>query len=180
MRRMLYTLAFLMLLVAATATLAGPEKNNLIIGTNQEPDQFNPWEGAADTKENVMALFYIGLTYFDSAGNLQPGLATEVPTEQNGRVRITKDAQGKVIRQEVDWTIRTNAKWSDGVDITTDDVLFTWEVQQHPLIPVTFRTFSNMIQEIKVKDKKNFTIVYKEAESLLRQPHRPHRLGALL
>jgi ABC-type transport system substrate-binding protein len=82
MRRMLYTLAFLMLLVAATATLAGPEKNNLIIGTNQEPDQFNPWEGAADTKENVMALFYIGLTYFDSAGNLQPGLATEVPTEQ--------------------------------------------------------------------------------------------------
>jgi peptide/nickel transport system substrate-binding protein len=170
MRRMLYTLAFLMLLVAATATLAGPEKNNLIIGTNQEPDQFNPWEGAADTKENVMALFYIGLTYFDSAGNLQPGLATEVPTEQNGRVRITKDAQGKVIRQEVDWTIRTNAKWSDGVDITTDDVLFTWEVQQHPLIPVTFRTFSNMIQEIKVKDRKNFTIVYKEANLFYASP----------
>jgi peptide/nickel transport system substrate-binding protein len=170
MRRMLYTLAFLMLLVAATATLAGPEKNNLIIGTNQEPDQFNPWEGAADTKENVMALFYIGLTYFDSAGKLQPGLATEVPTEQNGRVRITKDAQGKVIRQEVDWTIRTNAKWSDGVDITTDDVLFTWEVQQHPLIPVTFRTFSNMIQEIKVKDRKNFTIVYKEANLFYASP----------
>jgi ABC-type transport system substrate-binding protein len=58
MRRMLYTLAFLMLLVVVTATLAGPEKNNLIIATNQEPDQFNPWEGGADTKENVMGLFY--------------------------------------------------------------------------------------------------------------------------
>jgi peptide/nickel transport system substrate-binding protein len=164
MRRMLYTLAFLMLLVVVTATLAGPEKNNLIIGTNQEPDQFNPWEGAADTKENVMALFYIGLTYFDSAGNLQPGLATEVPTEKNGRVRITKDGQ------EVDWTIRPNAKWSDGVDITTDDVLFTWEVQQHPLIPVTFRTFSNIIREIRVKDKKNFTIVYKEPNLFYASP----------
>jgi len=163
-------IAVCLMLVAVTATLAGPEKNNLIIGTNQEPDQFNPWEGAADTKENVMALFYIGLTYFDSAGNLQPGLATEVPTEKNGRVRITKDTQGKVIRQEVDWTIRPNAKWSDGVDITTDDVLFTLEVQRHELIPVTFRTFSNIIQEIRVKDKKNFTIVYKEPNLFFASP----------
>jgi peptide/nickel transport system substrate-binding protein len=159
-----------LLLLSVTMTLAGPERNTLIIGTNQEPDQFNPWEGAADTKENVMGLFYIGLTYFDSAGNLQPGLATEIPTEKNGRVRITRDAQGKVIRQEVDWTIRTDAKWSDGTDITTDDVLFTLEVQRNELIPVTFRTFSNIIQEIRVKDKKNFTIVYKEANLFYSSP----------
>lgn len=159
-----------LLLLSVTMTLAGPERNTLIIGTNQEPDQFNPWEGAADTKENVMGLFYIGLTYFDSAGNLQPGLATEIPTEKNGRVRITRDAQGKVTRQEVDWTIRTDAKWSDGTDITTDDVLFTLEVQRNELIPVTFRTFSNIIQEIRVKDKKNFTIVYKEANLFYSSP----------
>jgi len=75
MRKLLLLIVCLGLVVTAGTspdfnTLAGPEKNNLIIGTNQEPDQFNPWEGAADTKENVMALFYIGLTYFDSAGNL--------------------------------------------------------------------------------------------------------------
>lgn len=175
MRKLLLLIVCLGLAVTAgtssdLSTLGGPEKNNLIIGTNQEPDQFNPWEGAADTKENVMALFYIGLTYFDSAGNLQPGLATEVPTEANKRVRITKDAQGKVTRQEVDWTIRSDAKWSDGTDITTDDVTFTFEVQQNKLIPVTFRTFSNIIQEIRVKDKKNFTIVYKEANLFYASP----------
>nr|BAL58867.1 peptide/nickel transport system substrate-binding protein [Candidatus Acetothermum autotrophicum] len=169
MRKLLFTVVCLML-VAVTATLAGPEKNNLIIGTNQEPDQLNPWEGAADTKENVMALFYIGLTYFDNQGNLQPGLATEVPTEKNGRVRIVRDAQGKFVRQEVDWTIRTNAKWSDGIDITTDDVLFTLEVQRNELIPVTFRTFSNIIQEIRVRDNKNFTIVYKEPNLFFASP----------
>lgn len=170
MRKILLAAVGLLLLSVTMTTLAGPERNTLIIGTNQEPDQFNPWEGAADTKENVMGLFYIGLTYFDSAGNLQPGLATEIPTEKNGRVRITRDAQGKVIRQEVDWTIRTDAKWSDGTDITTDDVLFTLEVQRHELIPVTFRTFSNIIQEIRVKDKKNFTIVYKEANLFYSSP----------
>jgi len=170
MRKILLAAVGLLLLSVTMTTLAGPERNTLIIGTNQEPDQFNPWEGAADTKENVMGLFYIGLTYFDSAGNLQPGLATEIPTEKNGRVRITRDAQGKVIRQEVDWTIRTDAKWSDGTDITTDDVLFTLEVQRNELIPVTFRTFSNIIQEIRVKDKKNFTIVYKEANLFYSSP----------
>lgn len=169
MRKVVLAIICLML-VAVTATLAGPEKNNLIIGTNQEPDQFNPWEGGADTKENVMGLFMIGFTYFDNQGNLQPGLATEVPTEKNGRVRIIRDAQGKFVRQEVDWTIRTNAKWSDGVDITTDDVLFTFEVQKHPLIPALFRTFSNMIQEIRVRDKKNFTIVYKELNLFYASP----------
>ena len=175
MRKLLLLIVCLGLTVMAGtspdfSTLAGPEKNNLIIGTNQEPDQFNPWEGGADTKENVMGLFYIGLTYFDSSGNLQPGLATEVPTEKNGRVRIVRDAQGKFVRQEVDWTIRENAKWSDGTDITTDDVLFTFEVQQHKLIPALFRTFSNIIQEIKVKDKKNFTIVYKEPNLFFASP----------
>jgi peptide/nickel transport system substrate-binding protein len=139
---------------------AGPAENNLIIGTNQEPDQFNPWEGASDTKENIMGLFYIGLTYFDNQGNLLPGLATEVPSPANGRVRISGSVEAGNFRQEVDWTIRDDAKWSDGVDITTDDVVFTLEVQNHPLIPVTFRTFSAIIEEIRVKDKKNFTIVY--------------------
>jgi len=140
--------------------LAGPRENNIVIGTTQEPDQLNPWEGAADTKENVMALFFIGLTYFDEQGNLLPGLATEIPTEANGRLRIIRDAEGNFVRQEVDWTIRDNAYWSDGVPITTEDVVFTFEVQSHPLIPVTFRTFSNIIERIIVKDAKNFTIVY--------------------
>ncbi len=148
----------------------GPAENNIIIGATQEPDQLNPWEGAADTKENVMALFFIGLTFFDTEGNLLPGLATEIPSEANGRLRIVRDAAGNFVRQEVDWTIRDDAYWSDGVPITTADVLFTFEVQNHPLIPVTFRTFSNIIEEIRVHDDKNFTIVYKEPNLFYASP----------
>lgn len=170
MRRITFFALSLLLLVAmgwADSSLSyqlaarlGPQQNNIIIGTNQEPDQLNPWEGAADTKENILALFNIGLTYFDSEGKLQPGLATEVPSQLNRRVRISGSVEDGTFRQEVDWTIRSDAKWSDGTDITTDDVVFTFEVQQHPLIPVTFRTFSSTIEEIRVQDSKNFTIVY--------------------
>ncbi|OGF57657.1 MAG: hypothetical protein A2Z21_02805 [Candidatus Fraserbacteria bacterium RBG_16_55_9] len=148
----------------------GPQQNNIVIGANQEPDQLNPWEGSADTKENVTALFNIGLTYFDNEGNLLPGLATEVPSTSNGRVRISGTVEAGNFRQEVDWTLRDNAKWSDGVDITTDDVLFTLEVQQHQLVPVSFRTFSNTIVEIKAKDKKNFTIAYNSPNLFFASP----------
>ncbi len=149
---------------------AAPAQNNLIVGTNQEPDELNPWDGAADVKKNALALLNIGLTYFDSRGNLQPGLATEVPSPENGRVQRFTDSSGNLLREEVFWTIRPDAKWSDGQDITTDDVVFTLEVQKNKLIPVTFTTFSDQIQEIKVTDSKNFTIVYSTANLFFSYP----------
>ncbi|MBC7220789.1 peptide ABC transporter substrate-binding protein [Candidatus Bipolaricaulota bacterium] len=138
----------------------GPALNNLIIGATQEPSNLFPWEGAADTKENVMALFNIGLTYFDSNGQLLPGLATEVPTPDNGRVWIVYDAKGNFLCQMVHWTLRDDAFWSDGVPITTDDVVFTYKVQTTPEIPVTMRTFSDLISDIRVLGPKDFIIVY--------------------
>jgi peptide/nickel transport system substrate-binding protein len=141
----------------------GPERNNLVIGTTQEPSNLNPWEGAADTKENVMSLFFIGLTYFDSDGQLQPGLATEVPSEENGRLRIIRDAGGNFVRQEVDWTIRDDATWSDGTPITCDDAVFTFEVQNNPNLPVTTRSFSNLIEKVECiggPGSKDFRITY--------------------
>ena len=140
---------------------AGPAQNNVIIGATQEPSNLFPWEGAADTKENVMALFNVGLTYFDSDGQLMPGLATEVPTPDNGRVKVVYDADGAFVRQEVHWTLREDALWSDGMPITTADVVFTFEVQKTPEIPVTTRSFSDLIDEIRVLGPKDFVIVYK-------------------
>jgi len=140
---------------------ASPTSNNLVIGATQEPSNLCPWEGAADTKENVLGIFNIGLTYFDSKGDLKPGLATEIPTAANGRLLVFYDQSGTLIRQEVLWTIRSDAYWSDGKPITTDDVLFTYEVQQTQEIPVTTVAFSGLIQEIKKVDAKTFWIVYK-------------------
>ncbi len=93
---------------------ASPTSNNLVIGATQEPSNLCPWEGGADTKENVLGIFNIGLTYFDSKGDLKPGLATEIPTAANGRLLVFYDQSGALIRQEVLWTIRSDAYWSDG------------------------------------------------------------------
>jgi peptide/nickel transport system substrate-binding protein len=166
MRNVTLLLMGLLLLTAtgwadATFTLSarlGPEQNNLVLGTTQEPSNLNPWEGAADTKENIMALMNIGLTYFDSDGNLLPGLATEVPSEANGRLKFV---DGKQI---VDWTIRPDATWSDGTPITCDDAEFTFAVQNNPNLPVTTRSFSGLIESVECiggSGSKDFRITYK-------------------
>ena len=157
MRKLLLGLLAAILVVNAWA---GPDNNSLIVGATQEPDNLNQWEGSADTKENALSLFFLGLTYFDNTSTLQAGLATEVPTQANGRIRITGSVAGGDFRQEVDWTIRDDANWSDGTPITSDDVAFTFEVQTHPLIPVSSTAFSGLVEEIVVVDAKNFTVVF--------------------
>ena len=149
------------ILILGIAVFGSPGLNSLVIGATQEPSNLNPWEGSADTKENVMGVFNIGLTYFDSEGILRPGLATEIPTEANNRLVLIRDASGKVIGQEVLWTIREDAFWSDGEPITADDAVFTFKVQNTQEMLVTTRAFSNLIDRVERIDGKTFRIVYK-------------------
>jgi len=149
------------ILILGIAVFGSPGLNSLVIGATQEPSNLNPWEGSADTKENVMGVFNIGLTYFDSEGILRPGLATEIPTEANNRLVLIRDASGKVIGQEVLWTIREDAFWSDGEPITADDAVCTFKVQNTQEMLVTTRAFSNLIDRVERIDGKTFRIVYK-------------------
>ena len=160
MIRKIVVLVFGIWLALGVIGWASPALNNLTIGATQEPSNLCPWEGAADTKENLMGIFNIGLTYFDSTGVLQPGLATEIPSEDNGQLLIFKDATGKVIRQEVLWTIRDDANWSDGVPITSDDAIFTFKVQNTTEMMVTTRAFSNLIDDVVKVNDKSFWIHY--------------------
>lgn len=142
------------------AAFASASSNSLIIGSTQEHTALNPWYHTSDPNENIQLLLNIGLTYFDIDGDLLPGLATEVPTLDNGRLRVTYDGSGNFVLQEVDWTLRDDAYWSDGVPITTDDVLFTYEVQKTPEVSAANLAKTQLIQEIVRIDDKNFTIVY--------------------
>ena len=53
----------------------------------------------------------------DPSGNIVPGLASSVPVVGNG---VSADLTS------ITWTLKKGLKWSDGSDLTTDDVEFTW------------------------------------------------------
>src|SRR5580698_6302039 len=73
---------------------------NLRVGLNEEPKNLNPLLSA------------------DARGNPVPMLATVVPSMANGG--ISKDGL------TITYHLAPNARWSDGVAVTSDDVAWSW------------------------------------------------------
>ncbi len=62
------------------------------------------------------------------------------------------------------FTIRENAKWSDGTDVTTEDILFTYDVIK-ALPEIDEWGISPYIDHIEVVDSKNFKVHLKQVFS---------------
>ena len=96
----------------------------LIVGVQQEPATLNPVLATLATESDVFNLVFDGLFRHDAAGRLVPDLATRVPTRENGDV----SADGRTIT----YHLVRNARWHDGVPVTSEDVKFTWEAIVDP------------------------------------------------
>ena len=58
------------------------------------------------------------LAKYDPDGNLAPALAAQIPTLENGGV--SQDLTS------ITWKLKEGLRWSDGSNMTADDVAFTW------------------------------------------------------
>jgi len=88
-----------------------------------EPDSLIPNATVQTFAIMVMQSLYAPLFFGDSSGQIQPGLATQVPTIANGGV--SADAKTWIIH------LRPNLVWSDGQPLNADDVDFTWKLWQN-------------------------------------------------
>ncbi|TWB43515.1 ABC transporter substrate-binding protein [Nitrospirillum pindoramense] len=83
-----------------------------------------------------------------------------VPTEVDGSLRFTQAADGKV-ETVARYVIRPDARWGDGVSITTADVAFTWKVINHAgraLAALDSR--STEIKDVRIIDMRTFEVAY--------------------
>ena len=83
------------------------------VGVQQAVDSFNPFNGINATSFEIWALMYdYMITYSDKDMAPEPGLAESWDTSADGKT----------------WTfhIRTGVKWSDGEDLTAQDIAFTY------------------------------------------------------
>ena len=64
------------------------------------------------------------LASFDQDGKLVARLATDVPTVENGGVAADLTS--------ITWKLKEGIKWSDGTDLTAEDVIFTWQYCTDP------------------------------------------------
>jgi peptide/nickel transport system substrate-binding protein len=152
MRRLVLVLAFL--LCAAQPAAA---RDELTIGLTQFPSTLHPNIDLMTAKSFVLGMARRPFTTYDPQWRLICMLCTEVPTMENGRAVAVERSDG-TRGVSVRFTIDPNARWGDGTPITTEDVVFTWEVGRHPQSGVANTELYRRIERIEVHDAKNFTL----------------------
>ena len=86
---------------------------------NDGPTLLNP-HFATGLKDGFGSrIFYEPLAQWDADANLEPVLAAEIPSRENGGLA----ADGR----SVVWRIKKGVKWHDGQPFTADDVVFNWQ-----------------------------------------------------
>ncbi len=90
----------------------------LTIGYDREPDTMNRY--ATHILEDIESCVVEGLVTNDEKMNIVPVLALEVPTIENGGVKLLPSGG-----MDVTWKLRPGVKWHDGRSHTSADVKFT-------------------------------------------------------
>jgi peptide/nickel transport system substrate-binding protein len=157
-RRSAAAVAAALLALATASGAAAAGHPSLTIGITQFPATLNPNIDAMAAKSYVLGMAVRPFTVYDANWKLVCLLCTRLPTIANGlAVAVAmKDAPKKGIN--ITYMIRPDAKWGDGVPVTTDDVMFTYEVGRNKQSAVTAAELYRRITRIDVKDKRTFTL----------------------
>ncbi len=117
----------------------------------EEPSSLIPNASSQTFADMVDQAIYTPLFYGDPSGKLNPGLATEIPTLQNGG--ISSDLKT--------WTfhLRKGLVWSDGVPLDARDVDFTWKVWNNPKFGAASTLGINLIQSTTISSD-NLSITF--------------------
>jgi len=142
--------------LAASAGLASA-RDRLVIGITQYPSTFHPNIDSMLAKSYVLGLTRRPVTVYDASWQLVCMLCTELPTIENG-LAVPEDLPDGRRGIAVTYTLQPEARWGDGTPVSTDDVLFTWQVGRHPKAGIANSELYRRILSIDVKDAKTFTL----------------------
>lgn len=120
------SLCAILLLAASCMPTPPAQRSTIVAGIVGEPtslmDERDP--GARFMSGLVMEK----LVRVDDKDELTPRLAASVPSFENGLVRIVADERDPSGRLVVTFVLRRDLVWHDGAALTTDDVVFAWQL----------------------------------------------------
>jgi peptide/nickel transport system substrate-binding protein len=108
--------------------------------------------------ETLEQLVNAGLALVDKHGNLQPQLAEQVPSLENGRWILLPDGG-----MQTTWRIRDGAQWHDGTPVTAEDMLFTLQVAQDKELPIFNNAAYDLIDTAAAPDPRTVVLTWKQA-----------------
>ncbi len=117
---------------AATKTGTGIKKDIAVcVGSNMKT--IDPTLNSASEGSSFIVHCFEGLINVDAEGNYIPGQAKELPTVSEDKLTYT-------------FTLRDDAKWSDGKAVTADDFVYTW---RRLVDPTTASEYNYIIDMVK-------------------------------
>ena len=129
MRRAVLLIVLAILTAACPAAARAPDV--LAIGITQYPSTLNPVIDEMAAKSYVLAMTRRPLTTYDAAWHLVCMLCVTLPSFANGLAQKLPLPGGKT-GVRLTFELQPNARWGDGVPVTTDDVIFSYEVGKDP------------------------------------------------
>jgi peptide/nickel transport system substrate-binding protein len=130
-------------------------KTTLVAGSSQEPANLTIFNNAL-INSRLRRFVEVGLTDRDDSENVYPQIAWYVPTLENGGAYY--QGVGDDRQLVVKYKLRRGIKWSDGVEVTSNDAIFLFRLIMHPDAPVVSRAEYQKLQNVDNPDK--YTAIY--------------------
>lgn len=112
--------------MSALGQAVGKSGGTLTIAVPYELDTLNTF--STGFLADVQSVVVEGLIAPDENAKYFPVLATEVPSVENGGVKLSSDNS----RMDITFKLRPGVTWSDGTPFTSEDVKFTWLAVKDP------------------------------------------------
>jgi len=140
--------------IADASPVGKPYGGEVVVGQEQQPPTLNSFAPGGDN----FVVMLLGQAYWTGVQDIDgftlefiPEVVTELPTVANGGITINDDGT-----ETVRYTIRDDAVWADGVPISGDDFLFTYETIVDPDLPIFRSIYVDILPESVVAGPKTF------------------------
>ncbi|MFP4108535.1 MAG: peptide-binding protein [Desulfonatronovibrio sp.] len=118
----------------------------IIIGSTGEPSNLIPPLATDSASGDINNHLYVAPLRYNKNIELEKWAAEELEIRENGtRIYIR---------------LKPGIKWTDGRELTADDVLFTYELMIDPKTPTAYAQDFLAVKDFKVLDRYSFEVVY--------------------
>lgn len=122
--------------------------NTITVGFLADAKRLLPLLASDSASGDISGLIYNGLTKYDKNIKITGDLAESWDISPDG-LKIT-------------FHLRKGVKWHDGVEFTTDDVIFTYNTVINPDIPTPYSSNYGPVEKVEALDRYTLKVVYKE------------------
>lgn len=117
-------------------------------GTIGEPSNLVPLLATDSASSNIASLLFVPLLRYDKDLKVTPWGAKSYEVLDDGRL--------------LKFELNSGIKWTDGVEMTAEDVKFTYELMIDPKTPTAYAESYKLVKEFRVTGRYTFEVAYEQ------------------